>query len=232
VGLVTPIPNRLGVPLIRGIIHPVVADTTRARSFFPEIEPIPYRTAVEIALQKTEGRAVPTRWSSALGGGPAPEGLTDREGMIREVHSVYVPAAPTQVYSVLSQMGGDTGWLVWNWAWKLRGLLDRLVGGPGLRRGRRDPHELLPGEALDFWRVDAVDPPHRLLLRAEMKVPGAAWLEWTTQAERQGTRLTQTALFAPRGLGGVLYWYLLYPIHRAIFSDLVRAIGRAAHRQA
>lgn len=232
VGLVTPIPNRLGVPLIRGIIHPVVADTTRARRLFPEIDPIPYRTAVEIALQRTEGREVPTRWSSALGGAGAREGLTDREGLIREVHSIYIPATPTHVYSVLSGIGGDTGWLVWTWAWKLRGLLDRLVGGPGLRRGRRDPHELFPGEALDFWRVDAVDPPHLLRLRAEMKVPGAAWLEWTAQAEEQGTRLTQTALFAPRGLGGVLYWYLLYPIHRLIFSDLVQAIARNARLRA
>jgi hypothetical protein len=106
----------------------------------------------------------------------------------------------------------------------MRGLLDRIVGGPGLRRGRRHPDELLPGEALDFWRVEAADAPNLLRLRAEMKVPGRAWLQFESTATDNGTQLTQTALFAPRGLPGTLYWYLLYPLHKRIFTDMVRAV--------
>jgi uncharacterized protein YbjT (DUF2867 family)/uncharacterized protein YndB with AHSA1/START domain len=228
VGLVTPIPNRLAVPLVRGIIHPVVADLGRARHHFPQIEPIPYRRALALAFERIEQSEVPTRWSGALGRAGPTYDVTDAEGLIREVRSVHVAASPERVFDAISRLGGERGWLVWEWAWEARGLVDRLVGGPGLRRGRRDPVRLLVGEAIDFWRVDVVEPPHRLRLRAEMKVPGAAWLEWTTLPEAGGTRLVQTASFAPRGLGGTLYWYLLYPVHRAIFSDLVQAIGRSA----
>jgi uncharacterized protein YbjT (DUF2867 family)/uncharacterized protein YndB with AHSA1/START domain len=228
VGLVTPIPNRLARPLIEGVIHPVVADTRRARSLFPEIRPIPYREAVGRALARTEQREVPTRWSGAGGAQASDYRTSDWEGLIREVRSRHVAAPPVRVFRTLGSLGGSKGWLVWGWAWRLRGLLDRVVGGPGLRRGRRDPEELLPGEALDFWRVERVDPPLRLRLRAEMKVPGAAWLEWTLFPEGGGTRLVQTASFAPHGLAGALYWYGLYPIHRLIFSDLVAAVAREA----
>jgi uncharacterized protein YbjT (DUF2867 family) len=228
VGLVTPIPNQLAVPLVEGILHPVVADTRRAERLFPGIRPIGYRESVGLALQRIEQREVPTRWSGSLGGGAPGYHLTDREGVIREVRSIHVPAAREQVFDTVSRLGGEEGWLVWEWAWEVRGLLDRLAGGPGLRRGRRDPGELLVGEAVDFWRVEASDPPHRLRLRAEMKVPGEAWLEWATLPEGDGTRLVQTASFAPRGLGGMLYWYLLYPVHRAIFSALVGAVGQRA----
>jgi uncharacterized protein YbjT (DUF2867 family) len=228
VGLVTPIPNRLAVPLIRGIIHPVVADLARARRHFPDIEPLPYRDALRLAFQRVEQGAVPTRWSGALGGTAPAYDMSEAEGVIREVRSVHVAASPETVFNVLSRLGGDRGWLVWNWAWKLRGAMDRVAGGPGLRRGRRDPSQLLAGEALDFWRVEIVQPPNLLRLRAEMKVPGAAWLEWATYEEDGGTRLVQTATFAPRGLSGTLYWYTLYPVHRSIFSGLIRAIGRAA----
>ena len=229
VGLVTPIPNTLAVPLVEGVVHPIVADTSVAEAEFPDVVPIPYRRAVEFALGKTQQQSVETRWSGALGAAPSYE-LSDREGLVREVRSIHVAASPETVYRTFSGLGGDRGWLVWNWAWKIRGLLDRLVGGPGLRRGRRDPQELYPGEAVDFWRVESADPPRRLRLRAEMKVPGRAWLEFAATPEGDGTRLSQTALFAPKGLAGALYWYGLYPVHRLIFSDLVRAVGKAAER--
>jgi uncharacterized protein YbjT (DUF2867 family)/uncharacterized protein YndB with AHSA1/START domain len=234
VGLVTPIPNRLAVPLVEGVVHPVVADTRRARALWPDVDPIPYRRAVELALERIGQGEVPTRWSSALGAEEVPYEVSDWEGVIREVRTVHVRAGPERVFRVLSALGGGTGWLVWDWAWRARGLLDRLVGGPGLRRGRRDPAELLPGEAVDFWRVEAVEPPRLLRLRAEMKVPGAAWLEWTVEPEPGGggSRLVQTATFAPRGLAGALYWYGLYPVHRPIFSDMVRAVARRAEAQA
>lgn len=229
VGLVTPIPNTLAVPLVEGVVHPVVANTAVAQAEFPNIAPIPYRKAVEFALGKIQQQDIETRWSGALGPEASYE-LSDREGLVREVRSVHVAAPPEIVYQTFASLGGERGWLVWEWAWELRGLLDRLVGGPGLRRGRRNPRELLPGEAVDFWRVESAEPPRRLRLRAEMKVPGRAWLEFATAPEQNGTRLTQTALFAPKGLAGVLYWYLLYPVHRLIFSGLVRAVGRAAER--
>ena len=110
----------------------------------------------------------------------------------------------------------------------LRGLLDRLIGGPGLRRGRRHPSDLIPGDTVDFWRVEAVEAPSLLRLRAEMKVPGKAWLQWETVPENNGTRLVQTALFAPVGLTGTLYWNSLYPVHKIMFSGMVRGITDAA----
>ena len=227
VALITPIPASLATPLIEGIMHPVVADTRRALELFPEVQPRPYREAVERALARIGDNAVETRWSGALGGARTRE-LVDSEGLLREVRTIHVDAPPEAVFRSFSSLGGERGWLVWEWAWEIRGLIDAALGGPGLRRGRRHPTELLPGEALDFWRVEEVEPPNLLRLRAEMKVPGRAWLQWEAIPEDRGTRLVQTALFDPMGLVGPLYWYLLYPIHGPIFSDMVQAIGEAA----
>ncbi len=231
VGLVTPIPNKLAVPLIEGVVHPVVADTSAARRDFPEIVPIQYKDAVRRALDSVGSGTVDTRWSGALGSAPALE-LTSREGMVREVRRHHTSATPDQVFKVLTSLGGDRGWLYWNWAWSVRGAFDRLVGGPGLRRGRRHPNLVLPGDAVDFWRVEEVDEPRLLRLRAEMKVPGKAWLQWETEADGTGTWVVQTALFAPVGLTGTLYWNLLYPIHAVIFSGMVRSIADLAEHGA
>lgn len=225
VGLVTPIPNSLAVPLIQGIVEPVLADTSRARALMPQVVPMPYRDAVTAALERADDAE--TRWSGARHAPNAVE-LTDREGEIREVRSVEVDAPPARVFDSFTSLGGTRGWLTWNRAWWLRGALDRIVGGPGLRRGRRHPQHLFPGEALDFWRVDAIEEDRLLRLRAEMKVPGAASLQWEVSAEGSGSRLVQTAMFVPRGLAGALYWYLLYPLHALIFSDLAKAIARDA----
>ncbi len=227
VGLVTPIPNRLAVPLIQGVVHPVVADTSKARRVYPDIEPMSYPEAVARALSMIEAHAVTTTWSGALGSMPEHE-LTTEMGLVRETRSTWTAAPPEAVFKVVSSIGGERGWLFWDWAWGLRGLMDRLIGGPGLRRGRRHPTELMPGDAVDFWRVETVDPPHLLRLRAEMKLPGKAWLQWETFSERGGTRFVQTALFAPVGLTGTLYWNSLYPIHKIMFSGMVKGIARAA----
>lgn len=228
VGLVTPIPNALAVPLIEGIIHPVIADTTRARELFPAVHPMPYREAVELALQRTAASQVRTHWSGALLEPGLTSELTDREGLITETHSIHVEAPPQRVFDSVASLGGATGWLEMPWAWELRGALDRLVGGPGLRRGRRHPTELLRGEAVDFWRVEEIEAPQLLRLRAEMKVPGAAWLQFDVVPEAGGTRLVQTALFDPRGLWGALYWYALYPMHSLIFRGMAKALKRRA----
>jgi len=230
VSVVTPLPSSIAVPLIEGVINPVLAETTRAREHFPEIEPIPYREAVARALQRATDDRVDTAWSDALNSSPSYE-LSDTEGLIREVRTVECRASVTRLYETVASLGGDRGWLAWNWAWKFRGLLDRLVGGPGLRRGRRDANVLLPGEAVDFWRVEVTEPPRRLRLRAEMKVPGQAWLQWEIAPTPTGSVLAQTAIFAPRGLAGALYWYVLYPVHKQIFSAMAREIARAAEQE-
>jgi uncharacterized protein YbjT (DUF2867 family) len=233
VGAVTPLPNSIAVPLIEGVVNPVLADTTLARAQFPAIEPISYRDSVARALERTSAQRVETAWSDALNVSRSYE-LSDREGLIREIRTVESRATVERLYETVASLGGDTGWLAWNWAWRARGLLDRLVGGPGLRRGRRDAKALLPGEAVDFWRVEVSDPPRRLRLRAEMKVPGQAWLQWELApagTSGGGSVLAQTAIFAPRGLAGALYWHLLYPVHKLIFSAMARAIARAAESE-
>lgn len=227
VGMVTPIPNSLAVPLIEGIVHPVIADTRRARELFPSIEPLDYRSAVSFALEEAEAGVVETRWTGAMSGAPAFE-LSDREGLIREVRAIEVAAQPEEVFNAFAELGGARGWLVWDSLWRIRGFIDRLVGGPGLRRGRRHPRQLLSGEALDFWRVERVEPGKLLRLRAEMKVPGRAWLQWEVAPSGGRSRLVQTAIFLPQGLFGALYWYALYPLHARIFSDLARALATEA----
>jgi hypothetical protein len=184
---------------------------------------------VERALASLQVSDVETSWSDALStsrGDVPPLILADEEGMIREQRQRVVNASPADVYQVFTGLGGNRGWLYLNLAWALRGFLDRLVGGVGLRRGRRHPNQLRAGDALDFWRVE----PGRLLrLRAEMKVPGDAWLQFEV-APHDGdqTLLSQTAFFAPKGHFGLLYWYALYPIHALIFSGLVDQIARRA----
>lgn len=232
VGWITPIPNRLAVPLVYGIQEPLVGDTGPAERAFPAIRPIPYRDAVQAALDKIGRGNVETRWSGALGHASSYT-LTDREGMIREERIAETPASPEAVFRTVCSLGGEKGWLVWGWAWTLRGAIDRVVGGPGLRRGRRHPDHVLVGEAVDFWRVEAVEPGRLLRLRAEMKLPGRAWLQFeVAPGDSGGSRVIQTALFASKGLFGALYWYGLYPMHRWIFRDMIRAIvHEAEHRR-
>ncbi len=227
ISLITPLPRSLTVPLMEGIIHPVVADLGEAKRVFPEVETVSYRRAVRLALLRIRERAVTTRWTGALGRQLTLQHI-DREGSMREVRSIYVDLPPEAVFASFSSIGGDRGWLAWEWVWEIRGLIDEFVGGPGLRRGRRHPTELLPGDALDFWRVEHVDAPHLLRLRAQMKVPGSAWLQWEAKPEGTGTRLIQEAAFIPLGFWGTVYWYSLYPIHQVIFRSLIRAIARGA----
>ena len=228
VGLMTPIPNSLAVPLVEGIVKDLEADTARARRLYPDIKPISYRAAVEYALAGVLAEGVETRWSGAMAGAE-PEGLREEEGLATEVRCADIDAEPADVYAACASIGGDRGWPV-GWAWRLRGLLDQLVGGPGLRRGRRHPRELLAGETVDFWRVEVADPGRLLRLKAEMRVPGEAWLQWAMEAVPEGTRLTQTALFAPRGLAGTLYWYSLYPMHGIVFGRMIAWIAKEARR--
>ena len=232
VHLVTPVPATIARPLVEGLRNDAVVRDGAARQLFPEIRPVDYAEAVRLALQRFDAGDVETRWSDALATSQrdaTPVVLTDHEGTIQEQRQIVVPATPHAVFRSFSGIGGDVGWLYWNWSWRLRGIMDRLVGGVGLRRGRRDPDDVRVGDALDFWRVEAVEPDHLLRLRAEMKVPGLAWLQFKVAPHASGgSLLTQTAFFAPKGLAGLLYWYVLYPVHSYIFSGLVRQVGRRA----
>jgi uncharacterized protein YbjT (DUF2867 family) len=228
VGLITPIPNSLAVPLVKGIIHTVLADTAKARKYFPEIQLINYREAVKLALAKIEQKAVETRWSGSFGEEVQTYQMTDREGMFQEIRTVLTSASPESVFRSFTSIGGEKGWLAWGWAWKIRGFIDKLAGGPGLTRGRRHPTELRVGEVLDFWRVEDLKMNQRLLLRAEMKVPGKAWLQFEVLPQDGYMQLIQTAMFAPKGLFGFLYWYASYPAHFFIFEQMARKIVKAA----
>ncbi len=228
----TPVPASIARPLIEGLRNEVVVRDNHARQVFPEITPLDYRTAVSLALEQLDAGQVETTWNDALTTSQRdakPVTLTTHDGMTIERRWRLVRASPATVFAVFSRLGGDRGWPYLNWAWQLRSMLDRLAGGVGFRRGRRDPVELRIGDSLDFWRVEAVEPGHLLRLRAEMKVPGRAWLQFEAEAvDDTSTRLTQTAFFAPKGLFGFLYWYTLYPIHGLIFSGMIRRLAQQA----
>lgn len=234
VHLVTPVPAVIAQPLIQGLRNDVVVRDDSAQRLFSNIKPMDYDTAVRLALANLERGHVETAWSDAVAssqGDVTPVQLTTQEGMILERRQCVVAAPAEAVFRSFSQLGGATGWLYFDWAWQLRGALDRLLGGVGLRRGRRDPNEVRVGDAVDFWRVEAVEPGRLLRLRAEMKVPGRAWLEFRAEPRAEGqTVLSQTAFFASRGLSGLLYWYLLYPIHALIFSGMIQALARRAEK--
>jgi hypothetical protein len=145
---------------------------------------------------------------------------------------ILVAAVPGKTYAAAAAIGGDTGWFDGNWLWRLRGAMDKLVGGPGLRRGRRDQHDLVTGDALDFWRVTNVVPGRTIELRAEMKLPGIATLTIQVDPEGAGSRLGLTARFQPRGLLGILYWYAVLPLHGFVFAGMLRGLKRSAERSA
>ena len=233
---VTPIPAEIARPLIEGLRNEVVAHSSLATALFPTIHPLDYRAAVEAALTQLRTGEIETIWSDALATsrGDVPpvemsEEMSERDGMLVERRQRSVAASADEVYSVFAGLGGRTGWLYANVLWRLRGALDRLIGGVGLRRGRRSPSDVRVGDAVDFWRVERVEQGKLLRMRAEMKVPGDAWLQFeATPAPNGPTHLRQTAYFVPKGLLGLLYWYSLYPIHRRIFSGLIQEVAHRA----
>jgi Protein of unknown function (DUF2867) len=231
---VTPIPAQIARPLIDGLRNEVVVCSPLARTLFPDIALLDYRMAVDLALDRLRIGEVETSWSDALAsshGDAPPVELSTHEGMILEHRQRRVAAPSSDVFRIFTGLGGARGWLYANWLWQVRGMLDRLVGGTGLRRGRRHPDDVRVGDAIDFWRVERVEPNQLLRLRAEMKLPGGAWLQFeATPIDHDQTLLRQTAYFAPKGLPGLLYWYTLYPLHRAIFSGLIGHVALQAER--
>ncbi|MGE0877571.1 MAG: SDR family oxidoreductase [Acidimicrobiia bacterium] len=233
VGLVTPLPVHLARPLIDSLVNEVVVHDDRIATIVPH-RPMSYRQAVEAALRRVEDLDVATTWADAelYGRTPADPMPTDPSWsggtVLADEQVLTVDASPEHVFAVVNGIGGQRGWFVADWMWRIRGALDRLVGGVGLRRGRRHPDHLRVGDALDFWRVETVEAPGLLRLRAEMRLPGEAWLEWRITEDEAGTRLEQRARFHPRGLWGRCYWYALVPFHRLVFAPLAKEIGRRA----
>jgi uncharacterized protein YbjT (DUF2867 family) len=231
-GLVTPVYARVGRKLIDSITHETVVEDDLALRLF-DIRPRGIRAAIERALGKEDREIAQTRWSDALSSrGPASTwGGVKFGSRLVDSRSARVSHPPPQAFRPIRRIGGETGWYYANWLWRLRGFLDLLVGGAGMRRGRRDPERLAPGDTVDFWRVEAIEPDRLLRLSAEMKLPGRAWLQFEVEGDESGSTIRQTSVFDPVGLMGLLYWYLLYPLHSQVFAGMLRGIMRAAERQ-
>jgi len=230
IGLITPVPAMFSKPLLESLSNDVVCTNADALSIFPGIKPLDYRTAVQYALMRINERNVETSWTMAyVPHYSRPCSFIDKEGLVLEDRLLQVAAAPSAVFRVFSGIGGDRGWFSCGPLWTLRAWLDRLLGGVGMRRGRRHPDVVRQGEPLDFWRVERVIEDRLLLLRAEMKLPGKGWLQFeAVAAEGGGSTLRQTAYFEPLGFFGYIYWYSLYPLHKIIFAGLAAEIKRRA----
>jgi len=231
---VTPLPIGLARALVDSLINDVVVEDRDVRTLFPH-EALGFRESVTRAISRVQDLDIPTRWSGAgaseAAASPSPTDPVWAGGTVLEDRrEVLAPVGVTaaQVFAAASGIGGDRGWYVGDWLWGIRGFLDKLVGGVGTRRGRRHPDQLRVGEALDFWRVEAIEPDRLLRLRAEMKLPGYAWLEWVVEPEGDRVRLRQRARFVPQGLIGRAYWYALVPFHAFLFPRLARAVVERA----
>jgi len=228
-GLVTPVYARVGRKLIDSLRNPTVIRDPAALAAFP-VRPRSVRDAIARALVNEDEAFARTRWSDAL----SSAGLTERYGgdlfgtRLIDSRKAFVPVPAAAAFAPIRRIGGDAGWYYGNALWHLRGALDLLVGGVGLRRRRPRTDELHPGDALDFWRVESVESDRLLRLRAEMKVPGRAWLQFETTPVAGGTEIRQTAIFDASGLVGLAYWYALYPLHRFIFAGMLRGIAHRA----
>lgn len=231
-GLVTPVYARIGRKLVDGLRNSTVVEDPSALEALP-IRPRGLPQAIARALLHEDRGFAETRWSDAL----SSSGLTPRWGGVRfgsrivDSRTAAVRVPPEMAFAPIQRIGGQTGWYYGNWLWRLRGILDLLVGGAGLRRGRRDAMNLRVGDVVDFWRVEAFEPSHLLRLQAEMKLPGRAWLEFEVIASGTGSTIRQTAIFDPVGLLGLVYWYVLYPVHRVVFSGMLKGIVRAVGRE-
>ncbi|MEI6713204.1 MAG: SDR family oxidoreductase [Verrucomicrobiota bacterium] len=233
VGLVTPVPFTLAKRLVASLKNEVVArnDDIRRLISDPPGGLTPFKRAVQLALKKIKEANVETSWSNAsLPGAPSDPLPTDPNwaggSLYTDVRTCETNDNPAAVWARVEGMGGEHGYSIANWAWHVRGVLDKMVGGVGLRRGRRDPDHLIEGDALDFWRVEALDRGKLLRLRAEMKMPGLAWLEWKVELlANGGTRVTQRAIYAPRGLLGHIYWWAVWPMHGLVFPSMVKNVA-------
>jgi uncharacterized protein YbjT (DUF2867 family) len=227
-GLVTPVHARVGRALIESLRSDTIVLDPRALDVFP-IRPRSMAEAVARALANEDNEFAETRWSDEAGIDPPSFGGRRLGSRLVDCRTLHVDVGPTDAFAPIRRIGGQTGWYGANALWELRGVLDRVVGGPGLRRGRRDPDGLRVGDTIDFWRVERYEPDRLLLLRAEMRVPGRAWLQFEVEPDANGSTITQTALFDPAGVAGLGYWYSVWPFHHRVFEGMLHGIARAAH---
>ncbi len=230
-GLVTPLYARIGRKLIESIVHSTVVRDAAALETFP-VRPIGIDAAIRNAISREEREFAETRWSDALsssGALPAWGGVQFGSRLV-DSRTVNVSAPPSAAFAPILRIGGQTGWYAWNWLWRLRGYLDLLAGGIGMRRGRRSDTSLRVGDTVDFWRVEKLEA-NLLRLAAEMKLPGRAWLEFEVGGSGSSATIRQTATFDPVGLPGRAYWYALFPVHQLVFGGMLRGIARAALRE-
>jgi uncharacterized protein YbjT (DUF2867 family) len=240
VGLITPVPNSIARPLVESLIHEAVAHEHDIAAYLgdPPGGRVGFDEAVRSALARIRDGEVETRWANATWPGAPAEPLpTDPRWAggtaYTDLRERRVAAPAADLWRVVEGVGGENGWYSFPLAWSVRGWLDRAVGGVGLRRGRRDPHRLQVGEALDFWRVEEIVPGELLRLRAEMRLPGLAWLEMRVRPDGPGrSRYTQRAVFVPRGLPGHAYWRAVSPFHAVVFGGMARNVSRGAERAA
>ena len=231
-GLVTPLYARVGRRLIDSLRHPtVVRDDAALKAF--SVRPRGVADAIALALRNEDRERAETSWAGAVSAaGTAKHWAGVRFGnRLVDSRSIRVSGAPEVAFAPVIRLGGPNGWYSGDWLWRIRGWLDLLVGGVGMRRGRRDPEHLARGDPLDCWRVEECDPPRRLLLTAEMKLPGRAWLEFEVTADGTGSLIRQTAVFDPLGLWGLAYWYLAYPLHEVVFAGMLAGIARASRQR-
>jgi len=231
-GLVTPLFARVGRKLIESIRHPTVVEDDSAPAVFG-LRPVGMSAAIAAAIRNEDREFAETRWFDAFSSGGEPPDWTGRRvgNRIVDLRERVVAVDPARAFAPIRRIGGDTGWYAHDGLWRLRAALDLLAGGVGGRRGRPPGDALAVGDAVDFWRVEAYEPDRRLRLRAEMKLPGRAWLEFEVVPEGGGgSRIRQTAQFDPLGLSGLAYWYLLAPLHAVVFAGMLRGIARAAER--
>ncbi len=228
-GLVTPLYARIGKKLIDSLRNETVVRGTIALTTFP-VRPLSIRQAIGRALQAEDREMAATRWSDAVSSGARSPGWGGRRFGSRLVdrQQIEVAVEPARAFAPIQRIGGQRGWYFATWLWAIRGSLDLLLGGVGMRRGRRHPVQIRAGDPLDFWRVEAWEEDRLLRLLAEMKVPGRAWLQFEVEPAEGGSRITQTAVFDPLGLGGLVYWYGLYPIHWLIFRRMLRGVAARA----
>jgi uncharacterized protein YbjT (DUF2867 family) len=228
-GLITPLYARVGRKLIDSMTVPTVVREDSALQVF-SIRPQSVDEAMAQAIANEEREYAATRWSDAMSasGEPRDWGGVRFGGRLVDSRTVTVRVPPANAFAPIARIGGQTGWYYATWLWRLRGFLDLLAGGVGMRRGRRDPSRLRRGDALDWWRVEAIEPNRRVRLFAEMRLPGRAWLEFDVASDGGGSIIRQTAIFDPVGLAGLLYWYATYPLHRLIFTGMLRRIATVA----
>jgi hypothetical protein len=234
VGLVTPVPYTLAKRLVASLKNEVVVGDDRIRKLIPDPKGglTTFKRAVELALVRIKDNQVETRWSDASISWTASDPLpTDPQwsggSVYKDIRKLDSKDPVDVVWKRIEAIGGDNGYSTATWAWELRGLIDKVTGGVGLRRGRRDPDHLQVGDALDFWRVEKLDRPKTLRLRAEMRMPGLAWLEFTVEpdAKTGGCKITQTATYAPKGLIGHIYWWSVWPMHGIVFPSMIKKMA-------